>query len=131
MHSTVKSLALAFLLSLTLISHASAQRIPANAHRTAVGSGWACNQGFVKRQGRCVSPGRVSNSEIRRLMIQASLATYPGNCPCPWNADRAGRRCGGRSAYSRPGGYSPICYPSDITDAQVRRFRQQFRALRR
>ena len=127
----MRSLALALVVSITFVSHASAQRIPANAHRAAVGSGWVCDQGFVKRQGRCVSLGRASSTEVRRLMIQASLATYPGNCPCPWNADRAGRRCGGRSAYSRPGGYAPVCYASDITDAEVRRFRERFRALRR
>jgi hypothetical protein len=25
---------------------------------------------------------------------------------------RNGRACGGRSAYSRPGGAAPLCYPS-------------------
>ncbi len=30
-----------------------------------------------------------------------------GNCQCPDNHDRAGRRCGKRSAFCRPGGDSP------------------------
>lgn len=30
---------------------------------------------------------------------------YTGNCPTPESIDAAGRRCGGRSAASRPGGY--------------------------
>jgi len=65
----------------------------------------------------------ASDDEIRDLMISRSIAAYPGNCPCPYNSDRAGRRCGGRSAYSRPGGYSPLCYRRDITDEMVAEFR--------
>jgi len=30
--------------------------------------------------------------EIRQLLIRQSIASYPGNCPCPDNFDRAGRR---------------------------------------
>lgn len=65
----------------------------------------------------------VSDSDIRRQMIGQSLSSYSGPCPCPYNTDRAGRSCGGRSAYSRPGGVSPLCYPSDISDTQVQGFR--------
>jgi len=36
---------------------------------------------------------------------------------------RSGRRCGKRSAYSKPGGHAPLCYPKDISDAMLRRFR--------
>lgn len=35
---------------------------------------------------------------------------YVGTCDCPYDLMRNGRRCGGRSAYSRPGGRSPTCY---------------------
>ena len=31
-------------------------------------------------------------------------------CDCPYDIDRAGRRCGRRSAYSKPGGRAPVCY---------------------
>lgn len=37
-------------------------------------------------------------------------APRSGSCDCPYDTDSAGRRCGGRSAYSRPGGASPVCY---------------------
>jgi uncharacterized protein YraI len=47
---------------------------------------------------------RLSDAEIRRMIIGRSQAGYSGSCPCPDNRDRAGRRCGARSAYSRPGG---------------------------
>lgn len=66
----------------------------------------------------------VSDARIRAMIIQRSLASYGGSCPCPDNVDRGGRRCGGRSAYSRPGGASPICYASDISDAEVEAFRR-------
>jgi hypothetical protein len=33
-----------------------------------------------------------------------------GSCDCPYDVMRNGRLCGGRSAYSRPGGRRPQCY---------------------
>lgn len=66
----------------------------------------------------------MTDNQIRRLMISESIATYPGNCPCPYNAARNGSSCGRRSAYSRPGGYAPLCYPADISKAQVDAYRR-------
>jgi uncharacterized protein YraI len=66
---------------------------------------------------------RLSDSQIRKKIIRDSISSYPGSCPCPYNVDRGGRRCGGRSAYSRPGGYAPLCYERDVSDAMVARFR--------
>lgn len=60
---------------------------------------------------------------IRDALIQHSIATYQGNCPCPYNLDRAGRRCGKRSAYSRPGGEKPLCYRADVTQRMIERFK--------
>lgn len=36
-----------------------------------------------------------------------------GSCQCPYDTDRRGRSCGGRSAYSKPGGEKPVCYVGD------------------
>ena len=47
-------------------------------------------------------------------MIQESIAKYPGKCPCPYSIMSNGKQCGKRSAYSKPGGYEPLCYVSDI-----------------
>jgi len=69
----------------------------------------------------------MSDAEIRRSIIQDSLASYPGNCPCPYNTDRRGHACGGRSAYSRPGGYAPICYASQVTVEMIAQYRLQHR----
>ena len=67
----------------------------------------------------------VSAPEIKKAIVQASLATYSGSCPCPYNVDRAGRRCGKRSAYSRPGGAAPICFEEDVTPAMVEGYRKR------
>ena len=56
-----------------------------------------------------------SDAEIKQEIIKQSIASYRGNCPCPYNVDRAGRSCGRGSAYSRPGGASPPCYEKDVT----------------
>jgi hypothetical protein len=64
-----------------------------------------------------------SDAEIRQAIVRASIASYSGNCPCPYNVDRAGRSCGRRSAYTRPGGATPICYPDDVTQAMIDRYR--------
>jgi len=65
----------------------------------------------------------LTDDAIRQLMIAQSIASYSGSCPCPYNTDRAGRRCGKRSAWSRPGGASPLCYTSDISDEAVASYR--------
>jgi len=83
-----------------------------------------CETGFFRRRGHCVPLADATSSEIRSLMIAASLASYPGSCPCPYNVDRGGRACGRRSAYARPGGRSPLCYDSDISEAAVKEFRE-------
>ncbi len=64
-----------------------------------------------------------TDAEIKQEIIRESIASYSGSCPCPYSRDRAGRRCGGRSAYSRPGGASPLCYESDVTQKMVDDYR--------
>lgn len=64
-----------------------------------------------------------TDDQIRQRLIRQSIASYPSSCPCPYSVDRGGRRCGGRSAYSRPGGYAPLCYPGDVTAEDLRRAR--------
>jgi len=68
-----------------------------------------------------------SDAQVKQQIIRQSIAAYPGPCPCPYSVMRNGRSCGGRSAYSRPGGYAPICYPADISQAEVRAWRESHR----
>ena len=57
----------------------------------------------------------VSEAKSPEEMIKESIANYPGKCPCPYSLMSNGKKCGKRSAYSKPGGYEPLCYVSDIT----------------
>lgn len=73
------------------------------------------------------APRGPSDSDIRQAIIRQSIASDYGSCPCPYHVDRGGRQCGGRSAYSKPGGRSPICYAKDVTPAMIARFRSASR----
>ena len=85
----------------------------------------------ILRNDTCVPVSQADDSEIRRLLIEDSIVKYPGNCPCPYFTDRAGRSCGRRSAYSRAGGYSPLCYPQDVSDEMIAAFRKKLEGQRR
>ena len=52
---------------------------------------------------------------IKKQIIKHSIESYPGNYACPYHLASNGSRCGKRSAYHRAGGYTPICYPEDVT----------------
>lgn len=67
---------------------------------------------------------QLPNTATIAAIIAHSRAGYPGNCGCPDDTDRRGHRCGGRSAYSRAGGRSVICYPRDVTAEMISRHRQ-------
>ncbi|MGN9711914.1 hypothetical protein ACG9WQ_000640 [Acinetobacter variabilis] len=79
--------------------------------------------------GLCVAFGAEAKQSsqsaeaIKRKIIQQSIESYPGNCPCPYNTARNGSRCGKRSAYNRAGGYAPLCYPEDVSDRMVREYK--------
>ena len=64
-----------------------------------------------------------SDEAIKQKIIQQSIQTYSGNCPCPYNTARNGSRCGKRSAYNRVGGAAPLCYPEDVSDRMVKEFK--------
>jgi hypothetical protein len=64
----------------------------------------------------------LPRGQIVKILMVQSQSRYSGSCPCPYYTDRAGRRCGRRSAYSRPGGASPLCYESDVSPAMIDAF---------
>jgi hypothetical protein len=68
----------------------------------------------------------LSDTEIVQQMIRDSIASYSGNCPCPYNSTRSGSACGRRSAYSKLGGYAPICYPNDVSAAMIENYHKRF-----
>ena len=61
----------------------------------------------------------------RQELIDASTAAFPGTWARPQNFDHAGRKCGKRGAYSRPGGYSSLCYVGDVTKEMVDQYRRE------
>jgi hypothetical protein len=66
---------------------------------------------------------KLSDAQIKKILIEESIAAYSGNCPCPYSTMRNGRSCGRRSAYSREGGESPLCYAKDVTAEMVQAYR--------
>jgi hypothetical protein len=68
---------------------------------------------------------RLSDAQIKKILIDESIAAYDGNCPCPYHHARNGSRCGKRSAYSREGGAAPLCYPQDVTAEMVQTYREE------
>ena len=68
----------------------------------------------------------LTAAAIASLIVQASREAYYATgrpCACPDDSTRNGRRCGGNSAYSRPGGAAPLCYPSDVPTTMIEAYR--------
>jgi hypothetical protein len=69
----------------------------------------------------------LTDTQVREAIIKESVAAYLATghpCACPYNLARNGSSCGGRSAYSRPGGAEPLCYPRDVSDGMVADWRR-------
>jgi hypothetical protein len=70
----------------------------------------------------------LTTAAIAAIIVQTSRDQYHAGgrpCACPDDSMRNGRACGGRSAYSRPGGAAPLCYPSDVSAAMVESYKQR------
>ncbi len=67
----------------------------------------------------------LADNEVKQKIIKRSIANYHGSCACPYQYDKAGRRCGKRSAWYRKGGHAPLCYPNDVTPRMVEEFRRR------
>lgn len=81
--------------------------------------------GWVATRDLATTPPRLSDAEVRRILVRTSIDAYYGNCPCPYFVDRAGRACGRRSAWSREGGEAPYCYPQDVPAEAVAAWRAE------
>jgi hypothetical protein len=65
---------------------------------------------------------------IAALLVRESRAEYYATghpCACPDDQTHNGKSCGNMSAYVRPGGARPLCYPSDVTAAMIETYRQR------
>src|SRR5260370_36315301 len=68
----------------------------------------------------------LTDQQIATFIVKASRDAYyrTGHpCACPEDSARNGSRCGGRSAYSRPGGAEPDCYVTDVPKAEIDTYR--------
>ena len=71
----------------------------------------------------------LTAAAIAAIIVQASRDQYHATgkpCACPDDTARNGSACGGRSAYSRPGGAAPLCYPTDVTATMIEQHRQKW-----
>jgi hypothetical protein len=71
-----------------------------------------------------------TDQQITAAIIQQTRQEYYATghpCACPEDLARNGSRCGLRSAYSRPGGAEPKCYPQDVSKAEIDAYRGQHR----
>ena len=69
------------------------------------------------------------DEDIRRLIVDDSLARFGSYCPCPYSYDR-GEQCADKSAYSRRTPYL-YCYPSDVHWRDVQAYRERMGIPRR
>lgn len=74
-----------------------------------VSDGTIAQVAFGNNAGAVLAPVGTSSSAAvygNSREAASSTPTYTGNCPNADSLDSAGRRCGARSAASRPGGYN-------------------------
>jgi hypothetical protein len=93
--------------------------LPAKSARQSSPTAGDLRQADGSPSARSKAPTPKDVARIKRQLIEESIDQYSGSCPCPYNSASNGSSCGRRSAYSRPGGASPLCYPGDVTDAMV------------
>ncbi|WP_297843064.1 hypothetical protein [Pseudomonas sp.] len=65
----------------------------------------------------------LADAAIIKILMEESISSYPGNCPCPYNSAKNGSRCGKRSAYNRPNGYAPLCFKDDVSKEMIQQYR--------
>ncbi len=96
-------------------------------HRLIAGALLSIALGFVAFAAPALAQAqsKLSDAQIRQSIIEDSKRGYSGPCPCPYNTMRNGRQCGSNSAYSKPGGASPLCYERDVSDAMVQSYRKR------
>lgn len=68
----------------------------------------------------------LTDAAVIAIIIAGSVAAYKAMgrpCACPEDVARDGSRCGGRSAWSRAGGYKPLCRIEDVTLPMIQAYR--------
>ena len=68
---------------------------------------------------------RWSDDDLRKRIIEESIARFGRDCPCPYSYAWNGRQCAGDSAYMKRTADAPYCYPQDVPPIEMRRFRER------
>src|SRR6476646_1370555 len=70
------------------------------------------------------SPSSDSDIAIRTAIVQQSISSYRGICPCPYS----GPTCQGHSTYENPGNQAVYCYTKDVPTAIVSSYQSTSRS---
>jgi hypothetical protein len=131
---------IAFTLSLALVSSAVAQDMrPSVGTSNRLGNAPPARnvpapteapQALIQGQTPDVDPRKahpehktMAEYAVVAFLMAASVFGYTGNCACPHYTAANGSRCGKRSAYDKPNGAKPLCYPTDVTPQMLNAFR--------
>jgi hypothetical protein len=68
-----------------------------------------------------------TDAQVQAVLIERSIASFSGGCPCPYSTDRSGQTCGDRSAYSRADRPALLCYPRDVPPKMIADYRARMR----
>ncbi len=71
---------------------------------------------------KTIAHAKSTQQSIKQNIIEQSIESYDGKCPCPYHAMSNGRSCGQRSAYSRKSGEAPLCYERDVTESMINEY---------
>ena len=68
---------------------------------------------------------KISDDEIKTVLIQQSIQAYGGECPCPYSKSPKGVPCGLNSAYSKIDRFTILCYSSNVTQKMIKEYRDK------
>ena len=69
---------------------------------------------------------KLADAAVIVFIIAASVAAYKAMgrpCACPSDTMRNGAACGNRSAWAKPNGAKPLCFPTDVTPVMIQAWR--------
>jgi len=70
----------------------------------------------------------MTEAAVVLAIIVASVTAYKAMgkpCACPSDTMKNGRSCGGNSAWSRGGGFKPLCFSTDINPIMIKLYREK------
>jgi hypothetical protein len=72
-----------------------------------------------------IADDKISDDEIKTVLIQLSIQAYGGECPCPYSKSPKGGQCGLNSAYAKIDRFATLCYPSNVTQKMIKEYRDK------